>query len=676
MNYLEKLEQTKEFYEERLALVMERLEEIANATSFTEELNGYFRMVAKYLLLQENIRSTYGMPQAKKLSLEEGAKLNEQLYSAFSKANYNESYANPTYAVSKLGKEQGQLLSAVFYKIICNNPAIFIGDMESLCIYAELLVELYNLLEDEETSNQMLHDAVASFMHDYSEVFTEQKLYKAFVPTMEPRRSLVMESELTDFSYLYRYGQYVSEDELLSAKYLMTLSEEEIASMASTFTEGYRIGFEVTGKDLSIKSFGSIHYPVGFERVIRKAVENFGKLKLSAVLTPMSTSVNKQMDYDHKEDAALWMDKSYVEHYLECAHNCFEDIKDTAMLYAGPAVTETFGEEPFAPQAKDANVKFSDKQQELSVYLQGQFAQMQNRYIHGDERSFTIIAYPVPSIGDKYEEIFKETVKINTLDYALYQQMQQKIIDVLDTADRVHIKGANGNRTDLYVNIVDLRDPQKETAFENCAADVNIPVGEVFTSPQLTGTNGILHVSQVYLKGLKFVDLEICFEDGRMKEYTCGNFESEEENKKFIEENLMYHHKTLPMGEFAIGTNTTAYRMGKTYDIAEKLPILIAEKTGPHFAVGDTCYSYDEDNMTYNPDGKAIVARENEISALRKEDPAKAYFHCHTDITIPFEELESISVVRRDMSTQDIIRNGRFVVPGTEELNKPLEEDN
>jgi hypothetical protein len=128
------------------------------------------------------------------------------------------------------------------------------------------------------------------------------------------------------------------------------------------------------------------------------------------------------------------------------------------------------------------------------------------------------------------------------------------------------------------------------------------------------------------------------------------------------------------MGEFAIGTNTTAYCMAKKFNIADKLPILITEKTGPHFAVGDTCYTYDEDNITYNPDGKAIVARENEVSALRNTDISKAYFNCHTDITIPYDELGAITVIRKDGTTQDIIRDGRFVVPGTEILNEPLEK--
>ena len=89
--------------------------------------------------------------------------------------------------------------------------------------------------------------------------------------------------------------------------------------------------------------------------------------------------------------------------------------------------------------------------------------------------------------------------------------------------------------------------------------------------------------------------------------------------------------------------------------------------------MGDTCYTYDEDNMTYNPDGKAIVARDNEISMLRKEDISKAYFNCHTDITIPYDELGKITVIRKDKTTEDIIVNGRFVVPGTEKLNEPLD---
>lgn len=126
------------------------------------------------------------------------------------------------------------------------------------------------------------------------------------------------------------------------------------------------------------------------------------------------------------------------------------------------------------------------------------------------------------------------------------------------------------------------------------------------------------------------------------------------------------------MGEFAIGTNTTAYAMGQQFGISHLLPILIEEKTGPHFAIGDTCFSHEEELRTYNPDGKEMIAKENDYSLLRHTDSRHAYFGCHTDITIPYHELGDIIVNGRDGREIPIIKEGRFVLPGTEALNEPL----
>ena len=227
----------------------------------------------------------------------------------------------------------------------------------------------------------------------------------------------------------------------------------------------------------------------------------------------------------------------------------------------------------------------------------------------------------------------------------------------------------------MYVALGKLANPEKETNFENCVADVNIPVGEVFTSPKLNGTDGILHVKHVFLNAYEFKDLEVCFQYGMIVRYGCANFASEAENLKYIRDNVLFHHDTLPMGEFAIGTNVTAYVACKKYGIEDKMPILIAEKMGPHFAVGDTCYSHSEDLKVYNPDGKEIVAKENSVSVLRKTEPEKAYYNCHTDITIPYDELSLIEIVRKDNTTEKIIVDGRFVLPGTEELNEAFMEN-
>lgn len=666
MKYSEFVKNTIDDYAERLELVMERIREMAAEPGVPAPFDGYFREAAAYQLKQ------YQISQAVGTDAFDGIASNDALYSPFAGEAYEKSYCNHTYAVSQLG-EYGNLLAAVFYRMTLNNRQILHGAIQKLCIYAELLVELNcYFAEPEFLSYKEVRDAVRSFMHDYAELFTEDNLYELLDPDYTADLEMICSADLSDPAYLYRYGLYVGSDELATARKLASMPEKELQAMADTMTEGYRIGFAVCSKDISKKKHAQIRYYLGFEQIVKRAAENFAKMGLRTILFPTSESVNKQMDFDHKEDRALWDDKEFTEYEITCYRNTLEELKDIAPLYGGPDVIEIFGEAPYTPETRQDNPKLDEKQQKLAVYRRSSCSQLLNKAIHGEERSFSVIAYPVASIGKDYDEIFAETVKLNTLDYNLYRDMQQKLIDALDQADRVHIKGCGINRTDLYVKVWDLQDPQKQTAFENCVADVNIPVGEVFTSPVLKGTEGKLFVSQVFLQDYSFENLEIDFADGMISAYNCTNFDEEEKNRRYIEENILFHHPSLPMGEFAIGTNTTAYRMGREYGIQDRLPILIAEKTGPHFAVGDTCFSYDEDNLTYNPDGKAMVARENDISRQRHTDFSKAYFNCHTDITIPYDELEAITVIRHDGSTIDIIRDGRFVLPGTEPLNEPL----
>ena len=674
MGYRDIYKESNEQAEERFLLVMERIAEIAEETDVPETFDDYFKKTAAFLLQLKSVSEKAEADTLIDASLTECEKRNAVFYDDIKAENYGNSYGNPTYAVEKLGEEYGQILSALYAECRKRITDAYAAKKMNVTITAELFVEIYNYFEDKEGIDKTaIEQAIYWYFHDYSEIFIGDSVRELVDSEEDFLYQIVMNSDLNDLRYLYQYGQHIGKNETGIAAFLNGMSDEEIQAMADTYTEGYRIGFAATGKDLSKKTTAQVRYPIGFERMVRAAVKNLEKLHLKVTMRACSSAANKQYDYDHKEDKALYYDKAYVERRLEVMKTSFEEMKKLANGQAGPAVIEVFGEIPFSPETKKEVLKLDEKQQQLSVYDMSMSGQITNQYIIGEERSFTIIAYPVPEIGEKFEEIFAETVKINTLDYTLYQNMQQKIIDVLDQAEKVHITGKNGNKTDLYVSIWPLKDATKESAFENCVADVNIPVGEVFTSPVLKGTTGKLFVSQVYLNELKYLNLEIDFEDGVIKDYTCTNFEKEEECRKYIKENVLMNHETLPMGEFAIGTNTTAYRMARDFDIADKLPILIAEKTGPHFAVGDTCYSHEEDMVTYNPDGKQIVARENDFSKLRSEDMSKAYFNCHTDITIPYDELDKITVIRKDGTTEDIISDGRFVLAGIEELNKPLD---
>lgn len=676
--------------EERYNLAIDRMKAIIEEKTVAEPYREYFQHVARFILKLDELKQNVESGKQKEMSEEELQEEMKDLYADELEANYEKSYANPAYAVSVLGGELGSFLSAVYTEIRGSISYVQEQRMEYVVIGAELLIEIYNKFEEEKQPQlESLKEIFYWYASDYCDVFAADRIKDQ----IDPERgcfivNMIMNEDLSDLRYLYRMGEYVGVNERETAAYLNSLSQEKIDKMADTFSEGYRIGFVNTGKDLSKKSVVNIYYAMGFERIVKKAIENFAKMGLKPSIFRTSHSVitrgrnsqigffnisgNKQYVYDHRDDIGLVMDKQYVERKLEVMRTTYEQNKEIAAGYAGPAVIDIFGEKTFVPQAKPEAVKLSEKQEELLVAMNGRAGRLTNEYLPGDERSFTIISWPVPEIGEQYHEIFDETIKINTLDYKLYQKVQQTMIDALDKGEYVKVTGSGENQTDLKVMLHPLADPAKETIFENCVADVNIPVGEVFTSPVLEGTEGTLFVSKVFLHGLPYYNLKISFKEGKITEYTCTNFDSEEENKKYIFDNILHNHQTLPIGEFAIGTNTTAYAVAKKYDIADKYTILIAEKTGPHFAVGDTCYSWAEDVKVYNPDRKEIIARDNSISILRKEDPSKAYFQCHTDITIPYDELGSIVVVAKDGTETEIIRDGRFVLPGTEILNEPL----
>ena len=676
--------------EERYNLAIDRMKAIIEEKTVAEPYREYFQHVARFILKLDELKQNVESGKQKEMSEEELQEEMKDLYADELEANYEKSYANPAYAVSVLGGELGSFLSAVYTEIRGSISYVQEQRMEYVVIGAELFIEIYNKFEEEKQPQpESLKEIFYWYASDYCDVFVADRIKDQINPESGCFIvNMIMNEDLSDLRYLYRMGEYVGVNERETAAYLNSLPQEKIDKMADTFSEGYRIGFVNTGKDLSKKSVVNIYYAMGFERIVKKAIENFAKMGLKPSIFRTSHSVitrgrnsqigffnisgNRQYVYDHRDDIGLVMDKQYVERKLEVMRTTYEQNKEIAAGYAGPAVIDIFGEKTFVPQAKPEAVKLSEKQEELLVAMNGRAGRLTNEYLPGDERSFTIISWPVPEIGEQYHEIFDETIKINTLDYKLYQKVQQTMIDALDKGEYVKVTGSGENQTDLKVMLHPLADPAKETIFENCVADVNIPVGEVFTSPVLEGTEGTLFVSKVFLHGLPYYNLKISFKEGKITEYTCTNFDSEEENKKYIFDNILHNHQTLPIGEFAIGTNTTAYAVAKKYDIADKYTILIAEKTGPHFAVGDTCYSWAEDVKVYNPDGKEIIARDNSISILRKEDPSKAYFQCHTDITIPYDELGSIVVVAKDGTETEIIRDGRFVLPGTEILNEPL----
>lgn len=704
---------------ERYSLAIERIAEINSECEIKNNKHkDYFNKVSAFILLMDKLKNDVADDAFNSMSLEELSEYNHRLYEDVADRVYDTSYANPRVCAKAFGEDAGKLMAMVYMELRALIVYMYEKRLSDATSVIELFIELYCIFVDNEADAagrnnnaqytdstvcgceasdiipdeeyRQLGEAVYWYVSDYSDDYIDYRIRELLDPSLDFATKIIMESDLSDVRYLYKYGEYVTDNELKMARHLNTLSEEAIQDMARTFTEGYRIGFVLGNKPLDKKKTVNIRYCLGFERLVRAEIEQFEKMGLKPTIYRAAVntinkkmhikigyygaSPNKQMEFDHRFDNALYLDGDFVERKLGALKSAYEKYSELAAVHGGPAVMEVFGETPFEPEDTIECCHLDDKQQKLLVKYNNESGSIINSYIKGEERSFTIIAYPSPQIGDKFPEIFNEIVKINTLDYEKYKVIQQNIINVLDKAEYVEVHGQGANETDMKVSIMKVNNPDKETVFENCLADVNIPLGEVFTSPVLKGTEGVLNVSSVYLNDIKFNNLKVYFKDGFVIDYSCDNFEDGMKGKALFKENVLYNHDTLPIGEFAIGTNTTAYVMANKYDIVYLLPILIVEKMGPHFAIGDTCYSRSEDVAVYNPDGKEIISRDNEVSLLRKTEPDKAYFNCHTDITIPYEEIGDITVVGYDGERTAIIKNGRFVLDGTKELNEPFEE--
>lgn len=223
------------------------------------------------------------------------------------------------------------------------------GRLDELVIRMELFSEVYAAFVYEQQENHKLPTYAAIreilywFVSDYADVAAEERVREMVCPENNFAAAILRTADFTDLRYLYAYGEYVGENELKMAEFMNSLPEEIINTMADTYTEGYRIGFEVTGKDLSKKAVVDVRYQLGFERMMRRALENFEKMGLLPVIYRAATSIlynpsiykngfysvspNRQYEFDHKDDKALFLDKMYCSRKLEVMHTAFEKYK-------------------------------------------------------------------------------------------------------------------------------------------------------------------------------------------------------------------------------------------------------------------------------------------------------------------------------------------------------------
>ncbi|MDP8211647.1 MAG: aminopeptidase, partial [Candidatus Stygibacter australis] len=647
-------------YEEEYEIALQNCEEMLEETQEqNDNWERYFHFLGlKYKMscqLAEDWTESFYLNH----QIDELEAMNKQLFAGVTVDEYATSFANHAYAVQELGEEMGKMAAGVVAMIQPLYHKAVENQHFEITLFGSMLIKLYQAKREADVWKEIIKETMMRRDDDRA----EYQQIKQYSPDNRAYLEIVEISDLTDLRYLYQYLHYIGPNEIETAKFLNNYPDDKVTRLAKTLVDAYIKGFESDNKDYHIKDTVRVMYNIGQEQIVRKVIRMLKGHGLSALITFVgSTKVNPQYNFDHRYDSAIYLNQEIVDQSISIYAEASARTADLLKGYSGGIYFDRFGEKLFSPEQKDECLKLDPEQQQLMKRLSINSSQIRDKYAPRSETSFCIIGFPVPEIGNQFTEIFENTAEINMLESEHWETIQQKIIDVLDKADYVEVKGKDDNLTDIRVQMQKLLIPEKQSNFCNCGADVNIPVGEVFTSPQLEGTNGILHVTDIYLNDLHYDNLKLTFEDGFATEYTCTNYEDAEKNHKYVFESLFLPHVKLPLGEFAIGTNTLAYLMAKKFNILPQMPVLIIEKMGPHFAIGDTCFSWEEDKPVFNPDGKEIIARDNDVSILRKTDMNKAYTNKHTDITLPYEELAYITAVTESGERFDIIKDGRFVV--------------
>ena len=659
---------------EKLATMLKQMT-ATKERGFREKMFWYAKAQGEYLLLLTKMEEKWTKEYRETALLTEMKQDQELLFGELSACQYAKSYTNPQYMASFIGKELGPVLAAAAKMFKDAVQDAYCHRRFLLADQIEFYFELYKRVTHGQVRAEQIIDLIRQYRLEHAAIEMELYFHKEYNVSNAALTDLLSSEDLSQPYYLYQLGMPVGEQEESLQRFFAALPQEKIDRMAETMIDGFKKGYVRNNKDIRKKSSVAIGYPMGMERLVKRIIE---LCRTELAMEPfisniISSQINRQYEYDHRYDWGLYMNDAYCEKQKEAVQKLLQENAGLLQGFGGDIELESFGEAFFVPEFCEEALEVTEKQIQLAEELRQYYEQEKYRVGRLYESSYTMMALPVPAIGDHFEEIFEEIVKINTMGEEHIAKAQQALIQALGRGREVHVTGHKGNETDIRVALPPLSNPKKQTHFMNCLADVNLPAGEVFTSPQLKGTNGLLHLEVLEVNGLRYENLKLLFENGCVKEYSCTNFEDAELGKTYVYENLLNLQEELPMGEFAIGTNTWAYCMAQKYDILHKLPTLILEKTGPHFAIGDTCFAYEEETPVFNPlDHKEMVAKDNERSILRQSEPEKAYTQMHTDLTLPYEQIGRISVVKEDGSELDLIRGGRFVLIGTDMLNVPI----
>lgn len=390
-----------EWVRERWQLAADRILEIRdlNAKDVPEVFRDFFWKTADFICMMIALRQEIQEDAWEKADMEVLRRKNRSCYEDILPGRYGMSYANPAYASAGMGKPYGQYLSFLYMEL--RGLIVFAFEKRDWDFVAamELYLQMYGEFAQEQFAKaESVRRILYWYSSDYCQDMVEYRLREKLNPSLSFAKRIVMEADLASPSYLYQYGEYVTEEEERTAADLAALSQKAIDARAESCIEEYRLRCAEEGMDLSGKRTVEIRYRLGYERIVRAVLEKLELMGLQPVLPRRAVHAvfrgdhlrvgycgavpNPQCEYDHRNDAGIFLDEEYVQRRLRATQELYENRKEAVSHAAGFIVIGTGREEAkgAAPAACEDAIRLHAKQQKLQLRLTKELSRIAERY--------------------------------------------------------------------------------------------------------------------------------------------------------------------------------------------------------------------------------------------------------------------------------------------------------
>ena len=266
---------------ERINLAMERISQIKSEKDI--RFGDFFLKLSSFLEQVNDLRIKRDTGEFEKQSFEELNISQNELFYDLKEENYNESVYNPDVLEKLCDKEFVSPLLSLSFEVRAALITVFERDLEGFVNILELFLQVYGICLEGGDAKE-ISEAVYWYASDYLDITARKKIIESFTTSNRFFYNIIMNDDLCDLRYLFKFGEYIGENEIKTAKYLNSLDIETVRLCAKTFVDGYRDGFIAMQKDISKRSVVSLIYRIGFERIVKEAVILFEDMGFEVVL--------------------------------------------------------------------------------------------------------------------------------------------------------------------------------------------------------------------------------------------------------------------------------------------------------------------------------------------------------------------------------------------------------